>query len=350
LGDSTTNLNESFLNPKEVALDLNQNELHLGNSTTNLNNDLNPNEVALDLNQNELHLGDSTTNLNESVLNPKEVAHDLNQNELHLGNSTTNLNESVLNPKEVALDLNQNELHLGDNTTNLNESVLNQNEGAIDLNARRLNRIFGDTQHELNRIQCDNQFGVTQSEIINLYTQTMKDIVTIEHLATELPLGHDKRAPFSSSRDRDICADPPLVGGSVQDLAGQANAESTDMRLAVNRTNENGITLLFEQYTQNELRDLLQKIIDGENADLIDMETHHSNASDIILMLRDSSQLENIDKHDQDQRLAIDEQSSYDHEMNQMNDDIQYEENAVTDRIIEAFGGLNHRGVRCYIS
>jgi hypothetical protein len=227
----------------------------------------------------------------------------------------------------------------------------------------------------------------------------MKDIVTIEQLIIELPLGHEIkapsssprhrdicadpplvggsvpdlagqanaesagmrqaveiRAPSSSPRDRDICADPPLVGGLVPDLAGQANAESVGMRQAVNRTNENGITLLYEHYTQNEIRDLLQKIIDGENTDLIDMETHLSNVSDIILMLRESSQLEiredvmrildaeNIDKHDQEQRLAMDEQSSYDHEMNQMSDDIQYEENAVTDRIIEAFGGLFHDG------
>ena len=120
----------------------------------------------------------------------------------------------------------------------------------------------------------------------------MKDIVTIEQLIIELPLGHEIKAPSSSPRHRDICADPPLVGGSVPDLAGQANAESTDMRQAVNRTNENGITLLYEHCTQNELRALLQKIIDGENADLIDMETHLSNASDIILMLFDSSQLE----------------------------------------------------------
>jgi hypothetical protein len=44
------------------------------------------------------------------------------------------------------------------------------------------------------------------------------------------------------------------------------------------------------------------------------------------------------------QRIEQDEGDGYDHEREQLKDDIRYEDNAATDRIIEAFGSLFHDG------
>jgi hypothetical protein len=86
------------------------------------------------------------------------------------------------------------------------------------------------------------------------------------------------------------------------------------------------------------------------------MEMHLHDASDIILMLHESSQTESCDhimriidddiedQKSEKQKMEQEAQDYYDHEREQLRDDIQYEENAATDRIIEAFGGLFHDG------
>jgi hypothetical protein len=81
-------------------------------------------------------------------------------------------------------------------------------------------------------------------------------------LAPHLPADHQGPCPvahlvppprsksYFSPRDRDIRTEPPLRGGSVPDLAGQAGADERDLRLAVmagqigayNRTPQNSLT------------------------------------------------------------------------------------------------------------
>ncbi len=98
-----------------------------------------------------------------------------------------------------------------------------------------------------------------------------------------------------------------------------------------------------------ELRERLRCIIDEKNIELAVMKSHLNNASDVILMLHHPSQQESLERlieeddlvqKEKKQRLDMDGPSYQDHEMQQMQDDVRYEENATTDRIIESFGGL----------
>jgi hypothetical protein len=98
-----------------------------------------------------------------------------------------------------------------------------------------------------------------------------------------------------------------------------------------------------------ELHERLRCIIAVENIELAVMESHLNNASDVILMLHHPSQQQSIERlieednmaqAEKKPRLDLEEPNCQDLEMRQMQDDIRYEENAMTDRIIESFGGF----------
>jgi hypothetical protein len=194
------------------------------------------------------------------------------------------------------------------------------------------------------------------------------------------------------TRDRDITADPLLEGISDVDLAGQASPGSNNrhsksnpssaryhhddnhfgifhyeiigiydrtMQSIANKTHTVEIKLDEAPRVnepQQEFLHQLQRIIDDENAELRAMKMHLDNASDIILMLQASSQtdpcvrlmriIDDDIEHQQEkkQKLGQDDNDHCDLEQEQMLDDIEHEEDAATNRIIESFGGLFHDG------
>jgi hypothetical protein len=126
-----------------------------------------------------------------------------------------------------------------------------------------------------------------------------------------LDTSREKQSSSLSPRDRDIYSEPLLASGSVLNIAGQASSEG-----------------------QQEFVTHLQCIIDKENAELMAMETHLNNASDIIMMLHESSQtgqsehlMRIIDDDIEDQKLKKQkmEQDEHDNdnvEREQLHDDV----------------------------
>jgi hypothetical protein len=82
-------------------------------------------------------------------------------------------------------------------------------------------------------------------------------MILAREFASQLHLKLEQRQSYLRPRDRDICADPPLVGGSVLDLAGQANANGINARFARVASIE---TYNFDQYVRMLLCDLDHEI------------------------------------------------------------------------------------------
>ena len=155
-----------------------------------------------------------------------------------------------------------------------------------------------------------------------------------------LDTAREKQSSSLSPRDRDIYAEPLLASGSVLNIAGQASSEGENVKVEINLAQQlamelgNGITLLHNGQGQQEFVNHLQCIIDKENAELMAMETHLNNASDIIMMLHESSQtgqsehlMRIIDDDIEDQKLKKQkmEQDEHDNdnvEREQLHDDV----------------------------
>jgi hypothetical protein len=176
--------------------------------------------------------------------------------------------------------------------------------------------------------QYDNQFGITQDEIIGIYNRTMQVIENKTHNVNTPNLAINIASKLQNE-----------IEINLRNVDLGMEIESDDMQPA-----------------NKKFLHQLQRIIDDENTELRTMETHLDNASGIILMLQESSQtypreclmrIINDDiEHQQEkkQNIGQDEHDYYDLEREQMLDDIRHEENAATDRIIESFGGLFHDG------
>ena len=109
-------------------------------------------------------------------------------------------------------------------------------------------------------------------------------------------LASDQAPPCIGPRDRDISANLLLAGGLVPDLAGQASPKCMDTSNTSSKENNlsldfgNDITLSHNDPDQQEFLNQLQRTINNENAELATMEMHLQDASDIIMMLQESSQ------------------------------------------------------------
>jgi hypothetical protein len=181
--------------------------------------------------------------------------------------------------------------------------------------------------------QCDDQFGLIPFEILGLYTETMKTIAS-----KQLQLA------INSSPTKDT---KPNNEDELRLNLGDERALPPTNNFPVDLGN--GITLLNNDPGQLDFHEQLRHIINEENTTLSIMESQLNKASDVILMLHDPSQRkllerlideDNMEQEEKRQRLNTNVQNSQDLEAQQMQDDIRYEENAMTESIIESFGGL----------
>jgi hypothetical protein len=176
---------------------------------------------------------------------------------------------------------------------------------------------------------------------------------------------HDLVMDLANPRDHDTSTAPPLEGGLVLNIVGQAINDETILESNHHRLRHihDSVATKLDSLVLQHTQLLLFELNGKQEGDVINESKCNTKAGNdggsLILMIRDEEVLRTIetmraiaieiadDSNDTDVEMA--EQRDHELELNQMNDDVLYEVNAATERIETAYGEIYQSGSDTYI-